>query len=173
MNVHLLACVVAFALAALSCGDPVHEEEVAALGEDPTGQPNGPTHRAGEPCLTCHGGQGPAHAQFSIAGTLYGTKGMTDAVSGAEVHLEDATNKIVKLTSNSVGNFYVDLSDYAPTYPINNICIHGPSADSQTMFTHIMRQGSCAGCHFGTPGPATPGPVFITDPNLMISETCQ
>jgi hypothetical protein len=173
MNLRILASVVALSVVGLSCGDPVHDEEVEALGPDPTGQPNGPTHRAGEPCLVCHGGQGPAHAQFSLAGTIYGTKGMTDAVEGAVVHLEDATNKIVTVTSNSVGNFYIPLSDYAPTYPLNNICIHGPSADSQTMFTHVMKQGSCAGCHFGTPGPTTPGPVFITDPTLMITETCQ
>ena len=28
-------------------------------------------HRPGQPCLTCHGGKGPGHVEFSIAGTLY------------------------------------------------------------------------------------------------------
>ncbi len=49
-------------------GDPVHDEEVAALGPEPGGGAPGPEHRPGQPCLVCHGGSGPASEgeQFAV-----------------------------------------------------------------------------------------------------------
>ena len=51
--------------------DPVHDEQVAALGPEPAGESPGPLHRPGQPCLVCHGGLGPAHQSFSVAGTVF------------------------------------------------------------------------------------------------------
>ena len=51
--------------------DPVHARQVAALGGDPSGQRNGPTHRPGQPCLVCHGGLGPGGPDLSVGGTIY------------------------------------------------------------------------------------------------------
>lgn len=53
--------------------DPVHDAEVAALGPEVPGMPKSlyEYHRAGQPCLVCHGGEGPAHTQFSFGGTVF------------------------------------------------------------------------------------------------------
>ena len=65
----LLVCAAPSAL--LGCNDATHDEEVAALGAEDPAVPPGPDHRPGQPCLTCHGGIGPAKQQFSIGGTVY------------------------------------------------------------------------------------------------------
>ena len=66
-----LAVVAAASGGVLSCYDPVHDQEVAALGGEAPGVSPGPTHRPGQPCNVCHGGVGPANLRFSVAGTVY------------------------------------------------------------------------------------------------------
>src|SRR5207249_3431097 len=39
---------------AIACGDPVHDDAVAALGPEAPGVRPGPTPRPGQPGLTCH-----------------------------------------------------------------------------------------------------------------------
>ena len=52
---------------------PVHDQEVQALGPENPEIPPAQYHRAGQPCTVCHGPEGPAQTQFSIAGTIFGT----------------------------------------------------------------------------------------------------
>ena len=56
---------------ARATSNPVHDNEVAALGPEDPSVPPGPDHRPGQPCLVCHGGSGPASAQFAVGGTVY------------------------------------------------------------------------------------------------------
>ena len=166
----LAAVVAATAITATltSCGgDPVHDSEVAALGGE-RGSP-GPTHRPGQPCLTCHGGSGPAAAQFSVAGTAYKVKGQPDPLVGATVSMTDVRGSKRALKTNSVGNFYVLLDNWAPANPIHNVVLSFPNPGNMpdpyaiSMLTLVGRDGSCAGCHFDPVGPATPGSIYLVE----------
>ena len=85
----LAAVLVGSAAALFACVDEVHDQEVAALGPEQPGVPPGPTHRPGQPCVTCHGGSGPAHTQFSVGGTAYEVEGQPAPAVGASVVIED------------------------------------------------------------------------------------
>ncbi len=122
----LLALGIVAAAAAAGCGDPVHDGEVAALGPEAPGVSPGPTHRPGQPCLTCHGGEGPAGVTFVTAGTVYdhaygepgGTATTANALVGGVVHLVDANNLTYDATTNAVGNFFVTTDQWSATFPL-------------------------------------------------------
>jgi len=141
------------------CADDVHDEEVSALGPDQG--PPGPTHRPGQPCLTCHGGSGPAKSQFSIGGTVYLNQGGGQPAPGTLVQIEDIEGNLWTVTANSVGNFFVLLSDYAPHYPTQMQVTSSDGSVTQQMLTHAGRAGSCADCHTLTAGPSSAGPVYL------------
>lgn len=144
---------------ALSCGgDPVHDSQVSALGPE-TGVSPGPQHRPGQPCLTCHGGSGPASTQFSMAGTVFGVKDKSCPLAGVQVQLTDANRSQHSATTNDAGNFYVPLSDWAPVAPVH-VALTFQMLTAR-MTSHIGRDGSCADCHYEPPSPATPGIVYM------------
>lgn len=148
----------------LACnGDPVHDDAVSALGNDPTGMPNGPTHRAGQPCLVCHGGSGPGSPQFSVGGTVYAVQGQSDPLVNGTVHLTDAAGTTYAIPTNTVGNFYATTAEWKPVAPIHvSVTLDNDEAD---MISHVGRDGSCADCHTATVGPRSPGPAYLaTDP---------
>jgi hypothetical protein len=153
----LVALVAPLALAA--CVDATHDEQVQALGGETPGVERGPLHRPGEPCLTCHGGIGPASHQFSVAGTVYIVRGGSDPGVGAQVQIEDITGTFFTATTNAAGNFYVPVEVWQPTYPTQlQVSLGGLS---EQMNTHVGRDGSCAGCHTSPQGPTSPGSVYI------------
>jgi hypothetical protein len=156
-----LALVLAVACAAFACGDPVHDDDVDALGPEADGVPKGPTHRAGQPCLVCHGGDGPGGTTFSAAGTIYQVKGQTDPLVQATVHLTDAKGATFDATTNEVGNFFVNASDFAPVFPLHAEIEF--QNDEAPMTTHIGRDASCSSCHYDPPGPTTPGRVYLVE----------
>jgi hypothetical protein len=192
MRHSLLALATALALFG-ACGNPAHDDAVAALGPEAPGVTPGPTHRPGQPCLTCHGGLGPASEQFSIGGTAYETQRLPLAdgapastsppLVGATVQLTDSSeltdasdassgSATQTTTTNSVGNFFILESDWAPVFPIGGLAANhqiqicqGSCASSTVakayMTTAIGRDGSCADCHFYPPGPLTAGPLYL------------
>jgi hypothetical protein len=131
-----------------SCFDPTHDDSVAALGDEVAGVPRGPTHRHGQPCLTCHGGKGPGAPEMAVGGTVYAVRGGTAPLAGVSVTVTDAKGEQRSVTSNTVGNFYVFKSDWDPVFPLTVVL----ASDSETaeMTTRIGRDGSCATCHRGT-----------------------
>ncbi len=156
--------VLLIALAALSCLDPVHSDAVTALGDEKAGESPGSLHRAGQPCLTCHGGQGPGGPEFSVAGTVYATRTGTDGLADAKVTLLDANGSSHVAQTNRVGNFYVLKDAWDPAYPLFVRLDSG--ATKKVMQTRIGGQGACAFCHNG-PRPGGSGtkmaPVFLED----------
>ncbi len=156
--------VLAVTLAALAlmvgCGDPTHDDAVTALGKDPNGISDGPTHRAGQPCLVCHGGSGPGSPQFAFAGTVYAVQGRQEPLVGGTVELTDANGLTFATRTNEVGNFYIYASDFSGAAPLH-VKVTKDDAEAD-MATQIGRDGSCAGCHTSTPGPRSPGPVYLT-----------
>jgi len=169
-----------------ACGDPVHTDAVSALGPEAPGVSPGPNHRPGQPCLTCHGGSGPAGRQFSVGGTVYmtqrnpypdgGAPPASPPAVGATVMLTDSVNSTHTATTNSAGNFFIYQSDWAPVAPIGGVTTDGGVPDMNhaiqitqgtnlaVMYSHIGRDGSCADCHYYPPGPLTAGPLWLTAP---------
>jgi hypothetical protein len=147
-----------------SCSDPVHSDAVDALGPEKAGVREGPTHRPGQHCLTCHGGLGPGSPEFSIAGTIYSARGVQEPLSGVTVSLVDATSAKRTVTSNEVGNFYIAVDTWAPAYPVR-VTLEDSRADEKgqkEMVTPIGRNGGCAFCHYGTDtDPSHMPPVFL------------
>jgi len=146
-----------------ACYDPVHSDDVAALGPEAPGVKEGPTHRPGQHCTTCHGGDGPGDPQWSVAGTVYAMKGQPDPEVGATVTVTDARGKSVQLITNEVGNFYVDIATFDPIYPLN-VKIDAAGVPTVHMETNIGRDGGCAACHRG-PGNSQYVPaVYVRKP---------
>jgi hypothetical protein len=143
--------------------DPVHGRAVSALGPETFGLSHGPTHRPGEPCLTCHGGEGPGSPELSVAGTVYESQGAQTWLDGATVTLTEATGATRSLETNQTGNFFVRTDEWTPTYPmLVSVSFRGVSIK---MATHVGRDGSCADCHTDPPGPASAGHVYlVADP---------
>jgi hypothetical protein len=151
----------AIVVSAIACVDTTHEDAVQALGPEAPGVPPGPLHRPGQPCITCHGGSGPAKQQFSIGGTVYKVQGLADPAEGAIVQIEDVAGTFWNATTNAAGNFYVALSDFAPHYPTSMQVTSADGMSTQAMASFASRDGSCADCHTSQRGPTSPGPVYL------------
>jgi hypothetical protein len=170
--------------------DPVHTSAVGALPGEVAGVPQGAYHRAGQPCVLCHGGDGPASQQFAVAGTVFYGPGASSPLVGvgnAQVLLEDDSQSQVTATTNCVGNFTVKPGDW-PGHPQYPLIVRVVGQPQQTMFdvamqSHIGREGSCAGCHripasdnpFETPGVVhlspQDDPRFTGDPSCPVKPT--
>jgi hypothetical protein len=147
------------ALAISACGDPVHDDAVAALGPEKAGVGKGPDHRPGQPCLTCHGGDGPANLVMSFGGTIYAHQSDTAAAPNAVVRVLGADNRTYETTTNCVGNFWVPASAFQPAYPVKTAVTSGNF--SRVMRTEAFRWGSCNECHTGTGAPNSAGHVWV------------
>ena len=159
MKTHLLLALALLLVTA--CYDPVHEDGVAALGdEDPSVAP-GAFHRPGQPCLTCHSGNGPGGAVFSSAGAAYQVRGGPLPLDSATITITDAKGDSRGVLSNGAGNFFIRESDWKPTFPVR-VQLDSDGI-TRKMTTTIGRDGGCGVCH-RNPGDRTfmPG-VFLRD----------
>jgi hypothetical protein len=144
----------------VGCVDEVHEQEVAALGPEQPGVPQGPLHRPGQPCITCHGGSGPASQQLSVGGTVYGVEGQLAPAVGSTVSIEDIDGHVWNGTTNAAGNFFATVQQFSPHYPTQPTVTTADGSIPLSMATHIARDGSCADCHANPAGPTSAGPVY-------------
>lgn len=155
------ALVVALALGA-ACANPVHADAVAALGDEKPGVPTGQTHRPGQPCSVCHGGDGPG-PDFAVAGTIYETRGGDQALKGVTVTLIDAKGDSRAPVTNEAGNFYLPVEEWSPTFPLF-VTLSYPGAVAKAMETRIGGNIACAYCHHGADGdPSHMPPVFLKE----------
>lgn len=152
----------------LTHADPVHESEVEALGPEKPGIPQGPLHRAGQPCMVCHSPEGPANTVFSFAGTVFAAPAMVGATTGAPVTgvenaavgIRDSTGAPFLALTNCVGNFYVAPDKYSPVFPVLVSVSKGKNA--VFMNSQITRETSCAGCHARAVSDTSPGQVYLS-----------
>lgn len=171
--------------------DPVHANLVSQLGPEASSIPKGEFHRAGQPCVVCHGDDGPANEKFSIAGTVFYGPNTTGigliGASGATVYLEDDNQTKFQVTTNCVGNFWVRPQDWQPAFPVL-VTVAGPTAGNgmaqRSMNSHIGREPSCGMCHQVASYPTqpgavvnyyqTPGTIYLTgdDPNYKGDPMC-
>jgi hypothetical protein len=164
---HLLLTAIA-AASAVSCSldllheDPVHQSAVEALGPENPGVPPGPNHRPGQPCTLCHGPEGPAETQFTLAGTVFAGPATATGVGGAQVLLVDADYSSPppgSVVTNCAGNFYLTSNLWDPAFPIRVAVVSG-QAGAQ-MISHIGRAASCGQCHKKEQTLDSPGQVYI------------
>lgn len=159
MNRHgsllLLATGALAAALASSCSDPVLDDAVEAQGNETSGIPQGPYHRAGQRCVVCHQEGGPAsNAPFVVAGTIFAQPARQVGVDGAEVRMTDADGTKFTAKTNCVGNFFVTPAEWQPKFPLLVEVAKGNL--KRPMRTPIGREASCAGCH--TPALPVPNP---------------
>ena len=155
-----LACVLlTVAWAAIGCSDPTHDQAVEALGGEDPGVPEGPLHRPGQPCVTCHGESGPASGEFSLAGTVYALLRENELMPNVLVRIKDINGREFSTTTNQAGNFFIRREEWQPVYPLQT-SIRFSSLTKQ-MSTYIARSPSCADCHVHPPGPNSPGHIYI------------
>lgn len=162
------AAALAFGALGLSCVDPVTDDAVAALGPEAPGVKEGPTHRPGQPCLTCHGDTGPGSPKMAVGGTVFqdsadGSPGQ----GGVTVRMTDATGRFEDRITNSVGNFYVFLEEWQPVWPLQVMLTRDVEVEREievdgkkqtiketvtkksTMSSLLNGRVGCATCHKG------------------------
>jgi hypothetical protein len=165
---------VAIGAASACFNDPTHDQAVSDQGDDPTGHRNGPLHRAGQPCLVCHDGRGTAHAEFTVAGTVYRSHDVVTGVQNAEVTITDTNGASITALTNEVGNFYLTHDQFEPTYPVRiSVAYTGPVTGARVitpMVTTIGRNGSCASCHFDPENTNTPGHVYVISDDTLFPQ---
>ncbi len=146
-------------LFALAACDPVHADQVDALGGEAPGVRKGPLHRPGQPCLVCHDGAIGDPNAFSVAGTIFVNPDSKTPASGASVHLTSSNGTEVRTSTNAAGNFYLTPSQYTPSYPMKvDVEYRGIQVK---MASNLGRDGSCGGCHVDPAGPTSPGHIYI------------
>ena len=155
-------------LLASGCSDPVRDGELDALGPEAAGIPPGPDHRPGQPCLACHGGQGPASLVMSFAGTVYGYLDSNEPAGGAVVHLLDAESRTYAIKTNCAGNFWIPASDFVPKFPVKAGAQWGTATEA--MRTILTLDGSCNACHTGPQSAGSPGHVYMLPASQTVPE---
>jgi cytochrome c553 len=173
-----------FAAIAACNMDPVHDQQVSALGGEAAGYPQGQYHRAGQPCVVCHGPEGPAKEQFSIAGTVFFGPAANNnnpvGVGNVTVEMEDDAQSRFSVVTNCVGNFWVKPSDWSPQFPVLVSIAGQPEGTmlTRSMMSHIGRDPSCASCHQYPTNLnyyETPGLIRLSDtddPKYQGDQTC-
>jgi hypothetical protein len=152
---------VAFVLAASCSLDPVRDEAARDLGPEEAGVPEGPLHRPDQPCLVCH-------SDMSVAGTIHAAPDAPAPVANVVVTLTDARGSQTTATTNAAGNFFVETSAWAPTFPIHASIAVG-SLDA-IMNTEIGRDGSCASCHVAPTSRISAGLVFLAPTAALLPD---
>lgn len=144
----VLACSLAGAALTVSAcsSDPVLSEARDKLGKETAGYPQGPFHRAGQPCLVCHQDKGEASDKpFTMAGTVFAQPARQVGVEGAEVRMTDADGTKYIAKTNCVGNFFVRPEEWTPRFPV--LVEVAKNNSRRAMRSVIGRDGSCGGCH--------------------------
>jgi hypothetical protein len=146
----------------LGCFDPVHTDDVDALGPEAAGVPEGPLHRPGQPCTVCHGGDGPGSPTFDLAGTVFELKDQRLPAFGANVLLIDSLGSTQAVGTNEAGNFWIPESELLLGFPIwASVQFDGVTIE---MKTPINRARSCGECHADPPAPSAVGHVYARNP---------
>jgi hypothetical protein len=148
----------AFMTVLVAC-DPVHQNEIDALGGNMPGVSNGPLHRPGQRCLVCHDGALGDPREFSVAGTVFRRPSDREPVEGARVTLDGSDGSTFEAVTNAAGNFYLTPSEWTPTFPMRtSVAWQGQRIP---MHTNVGRDGSCASCHVDPAAANSPGHVYL------------
>jgi len=153
-----LATCLAFMTAQIAC-DPVHQNEIDALGGEMPGVPHGPLHRPGQLCLVCHDGALGDPGEFSVAGTVFLRPSDREPADGARVTLQGSDGSSFAIVANAAGNFYVEPGRWTPTFPMQTSIIW--QGTTVPMHTNVGRDGSCASCHLDPASSDSSGHIYV------------
>ena len=140
---------------------------MADLGPESPAIPEGPLHRAGQPCLACH--DGAAATEFAVAGTIHERADSPKPIADVLLRMVDARGATYETATNCAGNFFVRPGDYSPEYPMW-VAIEREGF-RQEMESPVNGEGSCAACHAGEPGPRSAGRVYLLSFSTTLGET--
>jgi cytochrome c553 len=155
-------------LLAVACKDPMRQRSLAELGGEAAGVPAGPLHRPGQPCLICHGEDGPANARFVLAGTVYQHRTGPAPLHDARIRFIDSTGVQYAVSSNCAGNFWVSAPNYRPAWPVWMKVEYGASFIE--MQSPTFREGSCAACHESPASPSSAGQLYFADDSTPFTQ---
>lgn len=155
-----LALVLACALGAVACGNPVRDNLKRSLGPEDPNVPRGPLHRPGQPCTVCHSKAGGVEPPMSVAGTVFQVADSKKPARNVIVQVVDAQGRHYSVATNCAGNFYIQENDFQPAYPIKPRLAYG-NLPALVHKTQIFRDGSCASCHTDPVSATSPGHVYI------------
>lgn len=161
MNARSALLITLATIATAACYDPVHLDAVATLGPESPGIAPGPSHRPGQPCSTCHGGEGPAETELAIGGTLYRVRGEKEPLAGGDVVVTDARGESRGMRSNEAGNFFLTTREWSPVFPLRVVV--EAEGMRREMVSSIGRDGGCATCHRDSGDRALMPGVFLRD----------
>jgi len=166
----LVAALGVLAVVAAGCANPIADDRIEALGDEPLPDlEDFQYHRAGQPCVLCHGEYESEGPIMSVGGTIYRTRASRVPVEGARVKIWDAFGETYEAITNCVGNFWVEKDVFDPSFPLHvevSYVLQGDDEPkSQPMTSRVSRDGSCAGCHQDLPQPTqySPGRVFASN----------
>ncbi|NUP12125.1 MAG: hypothetical protein HOW73_39265 [Polyangiaceae bacterium] len=161
------------------CGNPIADDQIEFWGDELPNVPASEHHRPGQPCVLCHGVYGGAAPEMVLGGTIFADQYSFTPVEGAEVVVYDAVGDVYTMTSNCIGNFFMEKEGNLPQFPLA-VEVRCPTYDSagnklestkiRSMNSWISRDGSCATCHSlrGTQVDST-GWIFCNDPTEIQS----
>jgi hypothetical protein len=167
-----MVALAAVLLSALSgCGNPSYDVQIEGLPPDTGAVKPGGSHRAGQPCLLCHGPYKGAYPQLSVAGTVFTLPTTADQYVDAAADVESKAAPGVTVTvydtnvssgrqikSDASGNFMIKIQDnYTPLFPLGARMDCPQNGLQFTMISRISREGSCNGCHNLRKDQASPG----------------
>jgi hypothetical protein len=159
------------------CANPAVTDPIDALGPEPESPGPGPLHRRGQPCLLCH--DGGIARDFSAAGTVYATPEEKIPVTGATVTIVDAVGHKLEGKTNCAGNVFWDRESDPVVFPLRAevLCtLPDGTTRRNVMGSRIDRDGSCSGCHVGSPSATSPGRVSCapSEPNpAFVAPACE
>jgi len=147
------------ALSLVAC-DPVHADEVSALGGEARAFPKARCtdlatlhpvpQRRDRPAQRVHRRGHHLRDTLERAG---GERGDRD-----DGRLD---RQLLRHDDERGWNFYVKPRDWTPAFPIRTVTIQS-GATTATMYSQISWSASCAGCHTSPASESSPGYVFLT-----------
>jgi hypothetical protein len=124
----------------------------------------GGSDNAGLDCMTCHAAGGTAGIEFDVAGTMYGSDGVTPDPGGAWVEIQPGgSGAITGIVTDTGGNFYWGPGEGEPALVLPaNTCITAAPTLTPMGDPVQLGQGGCNSCHANPPQNGAPGVITLT-----------
>lgn len=138
-------------------GTPVTRSQIL---EDAHIHSDGGGTKAGIDCMQCHGPGGAANIEFSVAGTMYGSDGVTPDPGGAWVLVQPGgTGPVTGIKTDKGGNFYWGPGEGEPALTLPAATCITASPTLNLMDDQVQAgQGGCNSCHSAGGGQ---GPIML------------
>jgi hypothetical protein len=149
-----------------STNDPFAAAPTCSTGSFWTGgDKESPLMHPGKACIDCHtrGVRGERGPRFALAGTVFASghepddcNGVNGKTEGASVEVTDANGKVIRLSVNAAGNFYLESQAIAMPYTAK-VSYQGRTRSMATPQT----SGDCNSCHTQSGASSAPGRIAL------------